>query len=67
LSLNLEVFSAESLWARLNKKTVQKSIDFDFTTCVQPDIAKLENAYGSKIASVIKKAERINILDSLED
>jgi glycosyltransferase involved in cell wall biosynthesis len=45
----------------------QEGLRFDFTTCVQPDVGKLENAYGSKIASVIKKAEKINILDSLED
>jgi glycosyltransferase involved in cell wall biosynthesis len=45
----------------------QKGIQFDFTTCVQPDIKKLENAYGSKIASIINKAEKINILESLEE
>jgi glycosyltransferase involved in cell wall biosynthesis len=45
----------------------QKGIQFDITTCVQPDIKKLENAYGSKIASIINKAEKINILESLEE
>jgi glycosyltransferase involved in cell wall biosynthesis len=45
----------------------QKGLKFDFTTCVKPDIKKLENAYGSKIVSIIRKAEKINILESLED
>jgi glycosyltransferase involved in cell wall biosynthesis len=45
----------------------RKGFEFDFTTCVQPDLEKLENAYGSKIASIMKKAEKINILSSLED
>lgn len=45
----------------------QNGIKFDFTTCVQPNIKKLENAYGSKIASIVKKAEKINILESLEE
>ncbi len=45
----------------------QKGIDFDFTTCVQPNVGKLENAYGNYIASIIKKAEKINILNSLEE
>jgi glycosyltransferase involved in cell wall biosynthesis len=47
----------------------QKGIKFDFTTCVKPknnDNEKLEYAYGSKIASIIDKAEKINILRSLE-
>ncbi|MBD0360079.1 MAG: glycosyltransferase [Nitrososphaeraceae archaeon] len=45
----------------------QKGLKFDFTTYTQPDIKKLENAYGNKIASVIKKAEKINILNSLDE
>lgn len=45
----------------------QKGLKLDFTTCVYPNLEELENAYGSKIASVIKKAEKINILNSLED
>ena len=45
----------------------QRGVRFDFTTCVQPDIKKLEKAYGSKIASIVKKAERVNILESLEE
>jgi glycosyltransferase involved in cell wall biosynthesis len=44
----------------------QKGVNFDFTTCVQPNIKKLENAYDSKTASILKKAEKVNILKSLE-
>ncbi len=28
----------------------QKGLSFDLTTCIQPDMRKLENAYGSTIA-----------------
>ena len=45
----------------------QKGVNFDLTTCIQPDMTKLENAYGSKIASIIEKAEKINLLESLEE
>src|SRR5919107_2554190 len=45
----------------------QKGVNFDFTTYVQPNITKLENTYGNKIASIIKKSEKINILESLEE
>ena len=45
----------------------QKGVNFDFTTCAQPNMTKLENAYGSKIASIIKESEKINILESLEE
>jgi alpha-1,2-mannosyltransferase len=45
----------------------QKGVAFDLTTCVSPNMTKLENAYGSKIASIVKKAEKINILESLEE
>jgi glycosyltransferase involved in cell wall biosynthesis len=45
----------------------QKDVNFDLTTCIQPNMTKLENAYGSKIASIIRKAEKINILESLEE
>ncbi len=45
----------------------QGGVNFDFTTCVKPNLEKLENAYGSKVASIITKAEKINILESLEE
>jgi hypothetical protein len=45
----------------------QKGVNFDLTTCIQPNMTKLENAYGSKIASIIEKAENMNLLESLEE
>ncbi len=45
----------------------QKGLDFDFTTCVKPEVTKLESAYGNKIASIIDKLEKVNILESLEE
>ena len=45
----------------------QKGVNFDLTTCIQPNMTKLENAYGNKIASIIEKAEKINLLESLEE
>jgi hypothetical protein len=45
----------------------QKGVNFDLTTCIQPNMTKLENAYGSKIASIVRKAEKVNILKSLEE
>ena len=45
----------------------QKGVNFDLTTCVKPDMTKLENAYGNKMASIVKKSEKVNILKSLEE
>ena len=45
----------------------QKGLDFDLTTCVKPEVTKLESAYGNKIASIIDKLEKVNILESLEE
>src|SRR5918998_5407296 len=45
----------------------QKGINFDLTTCIRPDIQKLENAYGSKTATIIRKAQKVNILESIEE
>ena len=45
----------------------QKGVKFDFTSFVLPNLTKLENTYGSKIAYIVKKAEKINILESLEE
>src|SRR5215210_5582274 len=45
----------------------QKGVNFDLTTCVKPDMTKLENAYGNKMASIVKKSEKVNILESLEE
>jgi glycosyltransferase involved in cell wall biosynthesis len=45
----------------------QKGVSFDLTTCVQPNMTKLENAYGSEIASIVRKADKVNILKSLKE
>jgi glycosyltransferase involved in cell wall biosynthesis len=45
----------------------QKGVNFDLTTSVKPDISKLENAYGTKIASIVDKLEKVNILESLDE
>ena len=45
----------------------QKGLDFDLTTSVKPEVTKLESAYGNKIASIIDKLEKVNILESLEE
>ncbi len=45
----------------------QKGVNFDLTTCVQPNMTKLENAYGSEIASIVRKADKVNILKSLKE
>jgi glycosyltransferase involved in cell wall biosynthesis len=45
----------------------QKAVNFDLTTSVKPDMRKLENAYGNKIASIVDKLEKVNILESLDE
>ena len=45
----------------------QKGVNFDLTTSVKPDMSKLENAYGTKIASIVDKLEKVNILESLDE
>jgi glycosyltransferase involved in cell wall biosynthesis len=45
----------------------QKGMNFDFTTCVKPNMTRLEYAYGNTMASIIKKSEKVNILESLEE
>ena len=58
---------AERLTLATMRALSQKGVNFDLTTCIQPNMTKLENAYGSKIASIIDKAEKINLLESLEE
>ena len=45
----------------------QKGVNFDLTTCIQPDMRKLENAYGNTIASIVRKAQKVNILESIDE
>jgi glycosyltransferase involved in cell wall biosynthesis len=58
---------AERLTLATMHALYQKGVNFDLTTCIQPNMTKLENAYGSKIASIIEKVEKINLLESLEE
>ena len=36
----------------------QMGIDFDLTTLRSPEVAKLENAYGKNLVSVMKKIKK---------
>jgi glycosyltransferase involved in cell wall biosynthesis len=40
-------------------------IEFDLTTFEEPNVSKLENAYGEVATSAIKKIRTINIIDSI--
>jgi glycosyltransferase involved in cell wall biosynthesis len=42
-------------------------IPFDITTYEEPDLLRLENAYGKDLISVIKKAENINVVSSFSE
>jgi glycosyltransferase involved in cell wall biosynthesis len=39
-------------------------IDFDITTIEKPNIHRIENSFGNKLAAIIEKASNINILQS---
>lgn len=39
-------------------------IDFDITTLVKPNIHRIEDSFGNKLAAIIEKASNINILQS---
>jgi hypothetical protein len=40
-------------------------IDIDLTTIEEPNISKLESAYGGAATSAIKKIKNITIIDSI--
>ena len=46
---------------------VQMGINIELTTLHKPDIRRLENAFGGRIASVIKNIEKVNILRAWEE
>jgi glycosyltransferase involved in cell wall biosynthesis len=46
---------------------LQMGIETDLTTLEKPNIAKLENAYGKSIASVINQINKMHILHLLEE
>ena len=45
----------------------EMGIDFDLTTLKSPNVSKLENSFGKNLVSVIKKADKINIINILEE
>ena len=50
---------------RLTLATIQAisemGIDFDITTYVEPNLSKLENAYGKSLTSVMEKVKKVNV------
>ena len=51
---------------RLALATIQAisemSIDLDITTYVEPNLSKLENAYGKNLTSVMEKVKKVNVV-----
>jgi hypothetical protein len=41
--------------------------DYDIITYAKPDLDRLENAYGSNLVSMIKKANKLNIVPTFTD
>src|SRR5919202_4903429 len=56
---------------RLSLVTIQAllemGIDFDLTTLKTPNITKLENTYGKKLVSVMENADKINVINIMEE
>jgi alpha-1,2-mannosyltransferase len=56
---------------RLSLVTMQAlleiGIDFDLTTFRSPELPKLENAFGKKLASVMKNIKKVKIVNILEE
>ena len=56
---------------RLSLVTMQSlsemGIDFDLTTLKSPNMSKLENSFGKNLVSVLKKADKINVISILEE
>jgi glycosyltransferase involved in cell wall biosynthesis len=45
----------------------EMGFEIDLTTLEQPNLSKLENAFGKELAKVIKKIRKINILNMFDD
>jgi len=45
----------------------EMGLEIDLTTLEQPDLCKLENAFGRDLASVMKKIRKINILNMFDE
>ena len=56
---------------RLALATIQAisemDIDLDITTYTEPDLSKLENAYGKSLTSVMKKVRKVNVVSSFSE
>ena len=56
---------------RLSLVTIQAlsemGIDFDLTTLKTPNITKLENTYGKKLVSVMENADKVNVINIMEE
>ncbi|MDQ3872368.1 MAG: hypothetical protein M3258_02010 [Thermoproteota archaeon] len=58
---------AERLMLVIMNALYLEGINFDLTTCVRPNVENLVNSYGDQIPSTIIRAEKVNILESLEE
>jgi glycosyltransferase involved in cell wall biosynthesis len=56
---------------RLALATIQAisemGLDLDITTYTQPDLSKLENAYGKSLTSVMRKVRKVNVVSSFNE
>jgi glycosyltransferase involved in cell wall biosynthesis len=56
---------------RLALATIQAisemGLDLDITTYTQPNLSKLENAYGKSLTSVMRKVRKINVVSSFDE
>ena len=58
---------AERLTLVTMQAILEMGIDIELTTLEKPSITKLENAYGTSLASIIKSIKKINILQLLDE
>jgi glycosyltransferase involved in cell wall biosynthesis len=58
---------AERLSLITMKSLLEVKIDFELTTLKSPDILKLENSFGKNLVSVLERANKVNIINILEE
>jgi glycosyltransferase involved in cell wall biosynthesis len=46
---------------------LEMGIDVEFTTLEEPNVTKLENAYGKDLASIIKSIKKVNVLSIFDE
>lgn len=49
------------------KAVYEMGLEIDLTTLEQPNLSKLENAFGRNLASIIKKIRKINLLNMFDE